>query len=109
VQARSSTSLKVVTAYRPCASNGAMSGIIIYINHMYDNDDRCPRQAFLDDLQAGCNNGFRRRTNRCSMQTETCETARYSGCLRRRVCMKLFLRNADLQLLLLPLLSEYTN
>jgi hypothetical protein len=50
-QGRSPVSLKVVTAYRPCLSDGPLSTYSQHVNFFYDkNDDRCPRQAFLEDL-----------------------------------------------------------
>jgi hypothetical protein len=52
-QGKSSVSLKVVAAYRPCISNGALGTYSQHINHLYEkDDDQCPRQAFLEDLQA---------------------------------------------------------
>jgi hypothetical protein len=40
-----------VTAYRPCLSDGPLSTYSQHVNYFYDtNDDRCPRQAFLEDL-----------------------------------------------------------
>jgi hypothetical protein len=49
---RSSVSLKVVAAYRPCLSDGALSTFSQHVNYFHDqDDDRCPRQAFLDDLK----------------------------------------------------------
>jgi hypothetical protein len=37
----------------PCISNGALDAYSQHINHLYEqDDDRCPRQAFLEDLRA---------------------------------------------------------
>jgi hypothetical protein len=42
-QGRSPVSLKVVTAYRPCLSDGPLSTYSQHVNFFYDkNDDRCP-------------------------------------------------------------------
>ena len=52
-QGRSSLYLKVVAAYRPCLSDGPQSTYSQHVNYLYGQDDnRCPRQAFLADLQA---------------------------------------------------------
>jgi hypothetical protein len=51
-QGKGSVSLKVVAAYRPCQSDGALSTYSQHVNYLYEkDDDRCPRQAFLDDLK----------------------------------------------------------
>jgi hypothetical protein len=50
-QGRGSVSLKVIAAYRPCLSDGAMGTYSQHVNYLYDkNDDRCPRLAFLEDI-----------------------------------------------------------
>jgi hypothetical protein len=51
-QGKASVSLKVVSACRPCISDGALGTYSQHVNHLYaQDDDRCPRQAFLDDLK----------------------------------------------------------
>jgi hypothetical protein len=51
-QGKATVSLKVVSAYRPCLSDGALGTYSQQVNHLYEqNDDRCPRQAFLEDLK----------------------------------------------------------
>jgi hypothetical protein len=49
---KSSVSLKVACAYCPCASDEALLTYSQHVNYFYEHDDdRCPRQAFLDDLK----------------------------------------------------------
>jgi hypothetical protein len=51
-QGKASVSLKVVSAYRVCISDSALGTYSQHVNHLYAQDDnRCPRQAFLDDLK----------------------------------------------------------
>jgi hypothetical protein len=51
-QGKAPVSLKVVSAYHPCISDGGLSIYSQHINHLYAQDDgRCPRQASLDDLK----------------------------------------------------------